>query len=151
MIYYISVDDRNNAELYSLAFIPQTVACDEGTFAWLRDTLFLDFDRDSALESGLTIRLGKMLRCMRYSCEDIGNTANAGPNVKNVVSNLCSVMDHLENAGTIAGYETDNDVSELLRIDLDILQIELLMRTKAYDLALDYYNNGRNRYVIISL
>ena len=46
----------------------------------------------------------------------------------------------------LAGYQTSTDVSELARIDLDILQIDLFMRTNAYDLARSVFQNGRNSH-----
>lgn len=147
MLYHISVNNRNYVELFALSFVPQVVSCDQGTYNHLRDSLFLDFDRSVALDDGLVSRLSKALQCLRYSCSDLGDTTNASPELKGLVSSLCTEMGSLSRATTVAGYETDTDIYELSRIDLDILQIELFMKTRSYTLARDYYSNGRNRYV----
>lgn len=145
MLFHISENSRNNVELFALSFIPQVVSCDQGTYNHLRDALFLDFDRSAAYGDGLVKRLSKALNCLQFSCSDLGNTASASPELKNLIADLCAEMDSLSRSTSLAGYETDTDVYELSRIDLDILQIELFMRTRAYSLARDYYVNGRNR------
>jgi len=146
MLFHISENNRNYVELYSLAFIPQVVSCDQGTYNHLRDSLFLDFELDVAMNDGLVSRLSKAFQCLRFSCIDLGDTSNASTELKNLVSSLCNEMQSMSSSNTVAGYETDSDVSELSRIDLDIVQIELFMRTRSYNLATDYYVNGHNRY-----
>ena len=88
--------------------------------------------------------------CLRYECSDLGDTQNSSPSLKNLVSAVCSAMDEYTLKEAIAGYETDADVSELSRIDLDVLQIEIAMRTTAYNLANEIYAYGRNRYASIT-
>jgi len=145
MLYHISENNRNFVELFALSFIPQVISCDQGSYNHLRDSLFLDFDRSVALDNGLVSRLSKGLWCLRYTCEDLGDTSNADPELQNLVSTICTNIGGLSRTKSIAGYETDADVYELSRIDLDILQIELFMRTQSYSLAIDYYINGHNR------
>jgi hypothetical protein len=144
MLAHISVKNQNNVELYALAFIPQAVACDIKAYENLRNTLFLNFNGTNGTDTWLITGLGKVLRCLRITCEDLGDTSNASPELKNLVSVACSELNALDTATTLAGYQTSYNVSELARIDLDAQQIELFMRAKSYDLAIDYYMNGRN-------
>lgn len=146
MLFHISENNRNYVELYSLAFIPQTVSCDIGAFEHLRDMLFLDFDLTHSLSIGLISRLGKVLQCLRYTCSDLGNTENGSAELKSLVSSLCNEIDSYSETASLAGYETDSDVSELARVDLDVLQVQIFMKLASYDLATDLYENGRNRY-----
>lgn len=145
MLFHISEDNRNYVELYSLAFVPQIVSCDQGVYEKLRDILFLDFDRSSALDTDLVSYLAKSLNCLRISCSDLGDTSKARPELKSLVSSICIELDEIGNNVSLAGYLTDGNVYELSRIDLDILQIDVFMRTRAYDLAVDLYTNGKNR------
>lgn len=144
MLYQISVDNRNYVELYSLAFVPQAVSCDEGCYEHLRDQLFLSFDRTAALNGGLIGRLGKVLNCLRFTCTDLGNVTSASTELKMLTDALCTEIDSLTQTKSMAGYLTSNNVYELSRIDLDILQIELFMRTRSYELAANLYQYGRN-------
>jgi hypothetical protein len=87
---------------------------------------------------------------MRFSCDDFGNVTAASDNLKGLVTVLCNEIDLTYESSFLAAYETSNDVSELSRIDLDVLQIDLFMRTRAYDLAYSVYQNGRT-VIILSL
>lgn len=147
LLFHISDSNRNYVELFSLAFVPQAISCDQNAYEQLRDTLFLDPDPTDAVSPGLVSNLAKVLKCLRYECSDLGDTQNSSPSLKNLVTALCSAMDDYSLKQAIAGYETDTDVSELARIDLDVLQIDIAMRTTAYDLASEIYTYGRNRYV----
>jgi hypothetical protein len=149
LLFHISESSRNYVELFSLAFVPQAISCDQNAYEQLRDTLFLDFDPTDAVSPGLVSNLAKVLKCLRYECSDLGDAQNSSLSLKNLVSAVCSAMEDYSLKDAIAGYETDTDVSELSRIDLDVLQIEIAMRTTAYNLASEIYAYGRNRYVYI--
>jgi hypothetical protein len=149
-LFHIAENNRNNVELYALSFIPQAVSCDQRAYAYLRDTLFLDFDHTDALSDDLVSNLAKVLQCLRYTCSDLGDTQNATPELKNLVGRICVALEEYSLKEEIAGYETDSDVSELARIDLDVLQIDIAMRTQSYELAAEIYEYGRNRYIEIS-
>jgi hypothetical protein len=151
VLFHIAESNRNNVELYALSFIPQAVSCDQRAYAYLRDTLFLDFDPADAISDDLVSNLAKVLQCLRYTCSDLGDTRNATPELSDLVAKICSAMEDYSLKGQIAGYDTDSDVSELARIDLDVLQIDIAMRTLSYDLAAEIYEYGRNRYVEILL
>ncbi|GKY91601.1 hypothetical protein MPSEU_000132000 [Mayamaea pseudoterrestris] len=140
----ISDNNRNHVELYALSFIPQATGCDMGTYENLRDALFLDFDRSMLINNDVILRFGKVLSCLRITCADLGDTSNSRPELQNMVAAICSQIERFQGASMIAGYATDTDVSELSRIDLDVTQIDVFMRTKSYKLAYDYYVNGRN-------
>jgi hypothetical protein len=145
MLFHISESNRNSVELFALSFIPQAISCDQRAYHYLRDTLFLDFDPTNAISGDLIWNLAKVLNCLRYTCTDLGDTSNSSPQLKDLVSKLCSAIEDYSLKREIAGYETDSDVSELARIDLDVLQIDISMRTRAYALAAEIYEYGRNR------
>ena len=144
LLYYMSEDDMDYVELFSVAFVPQTAACDLQGFSTLEDALFEGFKRDETIDYELLSQFGKSLRCLRFTCADLGDTTNASDKLKSLVSTLCTEIDVGYDPKFLAAYETDYDVSELARIDLDIHQIDVLMRSLAYEAALDYYVNGAN-------
>lgn len=144
LLVHVSEDNKNYVELYSLGFVPQAIGCNKGSFEKLRDILFLDFDRSSALDNGLISHLAKVAHCLRYTCKDLGDTSSGSPELKSLIGGVCMELAVLSTSTTLAGYQTDFDVSELARLDLDIRQIEIFMRTRSYNLARDYYENGRN-------
>jgi hypothetical protein len=139
----VSENNRNYVELYALSFIPHAAACDMGAYGNLRDALFLDFDRSILIDDSVINNLSKVLSCLRYTCEDLGDISQSRAELQDLVTAICVQMEKFQ-SNSVAGYLTDSDVSELARIDLDINQIDIFMRTKSYQLALDYYVNGRN-------
>ena len=147
LLYYMSVDDYEFVELYSLAFIPQAVSCNEGSYSNLKDALFEGYVRDTTVDDDLKEELGQVLSCLRFTCQDLGDVAYANEYLKALVDDLCF---RIEGFGgetpLLGGYQLSNNVNGLDRIDLDIHQMDLFMRVKAYDLATDVYEYGRNSY-----
>jgi hypothetical protein len=77
-------------------------------------------------------------------CDDLGDTTNASDELKSLVATLCTEIEVGYDPKFLAAYETTYDVSELARVDLDIHQIDVLMRTEAYEAAADFYIHGAN-------
>lgn len=142
LFFHMSSNDFAYVELYALAFVPQTISVDEGSFAYLRDALFQGFSWSVTIAPNFQSAFGKVLQAMRFTCDDLGDTTAANKNLKGLVQVFC----HEINAAStfLAAYQTSFDVSEIARIDLDVLQMDLFLRAKAYDLAFSVYENGRN-------
>lgn len=144
MILCFTDDSYEYVELYALSLIPQAIGYDEGGYEFLRDALFEGFTWDSTVNTQFLETFGKFLQAMRFTCEDLGDTANAQDNLRGLVSVLCDEVSITFDTTILAGYQTSTDVSEVARIDLDIHQVDLFMRVNAYDLALRVYQQGRN-------
>jgi hypothetical protein len=144
LLYYMSENNVDYVEMFAVALIPQTAGCDLGTFDTLEAALFEGFDRDVTIDYDLLSNFGKSLRCLRMTCDDLGDTRNASDELKSLVATLCTEIEVGYDPKFLAAYETTYDVSELARVDLDIHQIDVLMRTEAYEAAADFYIHGAN-------
>lgn len=147
LLYYISINDFEYVELYSLSVVAHSVSCSEGLYDSLKDALFSDFQRDTRVTDKFKEEFAQMLLCLDIKCEDLGDVSNANSFLKNMVGDLCSRLEKAVSDTQVAGFIITNDVSRLDRIDLDIHQIELFMRAEAYELAWDVYRFGRNAIV----
>lgn len=144
LLYYMSEDNVDFVEMFAVAFVPQTAACDIETFHGLEEALFEGFERDVTVDYQLMSHFGKSLRCLRITCDDLGDTTNASDDLKSLVATLCTEIEVGYDAKFLAAYETSYDVSELARVDLDVHQIDVFMMTKAYKAAAEYYTYGAN-------
>lgn len=144
LLYYMSIDDFEYVELYALAFIPQAVGCNEGTYAVLRDALYEGFSRDTTITDELLDDLTDILVCMEFTCSQLGLMNSDNADLKELVNDLCNRMTTAREDRKLAGYNITHIKSTPDRIDLDIHQIELFMRVEAYDLAAETYSYGRN-------
>jgi len=145
LLFHMSDNTFEYVELYALSFAPQAVSVDMGAFEFLRDRLFEGFDWQSSIDLDMFSVMGKTLYAMRMSCEDLGDVSSSdSTNLIGLVEALCNEMTTTYDSNKLAAYETSVDVRELARIDLDVLQIGLFMRARAYEAALDVYEHGRN-------
>jgi hypothetical protein len=131
-------------ELYALSFIPQAVAHDPAVHTYLEGILYEDFSSDISINNELVAAFGKMLRSMRITCEDLGDVSHASSQLQSLVNSICEQISVKHDTKFMAAYQTTYDVSEIARFDLDILQINLLMRANAIEAASDYYRHGAN-------
>ena len=144
LLYYISEDTENLIELYALAVLPQAIGCGSSDFIGLRDVLVADavFDAEN-IDQTFFEEMQRFQKCHRISCADLlGNSNPKGTKLRELIDDVC--YDDTKPNKKMAGFEPVNDVYELSRLDLDILQIGIFMETKAYDAAEDYYYNGYN-------
>mmetsp|Transcript_4225 Transcript_4225/g.8581 ORF Transcript_4225/g.8581 Transcript_4225/m.8581 type:complete len:2196 (-) Transcript_4225:58-6645(-) len=152
LLYYLSVQDKNYIELFSLAFIPQVITCNIDEFGDLSNRLFqasvLNESDDKKI--ALLENLAAGLSCLRYNCDDLGDTSNASESLQIIVRDLCEDLENDFGTGNLAGYqvsdsaEQNRDIDELSRLDLDLLQIEILMRANAVLNAQEIFEYGRN-------
>jgi hypothetical protein len=144
LLFHMSDNNLQYVELYALSFIPLVVSVDEGAFSYLRDALFEGFNWETTVDDDFLSVLGKVLRAMRFSCDDLGNVTSSNEKLQSLVDVLCDEILDTYNTTYLAGFETSVDVTELARIDLDVHQIDIFLRVNAVDLAYDVYKHGRN-------
>ncbi|CAB9498002.1 expressed unknown protein [Seminavis robusta] len=144
LMYFMSEDNLDYTELYGLSVIPQAVACDSKVYQELKGALIDSFSRDVTINDAFYEQMGSLLQCMRITCEDLGDTSRASPKLQEIVANTCKKLDSSKGVTKLAGYVATFDVSEESRIDLDIRQIGVFMKTRAYQAATEYYQYGAN-------
>lgn len=144
LMYYMSEDNLDYTELYGLSIIPQAVACDTEVYQDLKGSLIDSFARDTTMDDAFYGQLASLLGCMRVTCDDLGDTSNANTYLQEIVSKTCIKLNQKKAATELAGYVPTFDVSEESRIDLDIRQIGVFMKTRAYEAAEDFYMYGAN-------
>lgn len=144
LLYFMSEDNLDYTELYGLSVIPQAVSCDADVYQGLKSALIDSFSRDSTIDDNLYEQMASLLKCMRVTCDDLGDTSRASPHLQNIVSNVCRKLQDMTTSNSLAGYIPTFDMSEESRIDLDIRQIDIFMRTRAYGAAEEHYLHGAN-------
>jgi hypothetical protein len=147
LLYFASREEPDFVELYALAFLPRAAACDINTYAFLRDSFFEGYSLGTMQKESVLVDLGGVLKCLRFTCEDLGDTSLAGEPLRNIVSALCTELEVDYNPKLIAAYETTGNVQDLARLDLDLQQLDLLMRTRSYEAASELYEFGLNSLV----
>lgn len=152
LLYYLSVQDANYVELFSLAFIPQLITCNVDRYDELSAGLFQAkaLEETEAYKRKLLENLAGGLSCLRYTCEDLGDVSGASESLSIIVQDLCDDIENDFDIGYLASYQISEggigvtEVNELARLDLDLLQIEILMKANAITDARHIFENGRN-------
>jgi hypothetical protein len=90
------------------------------------------------------MQLAIFFQCLRISCDDLDSTDNAHADLQTLVGEICQRLNENGDHSKIVHYASSTDVQEQLRIDLDVLQISIFARTKAYQAALEIYTYGQN-------
>ena len=143
LLYCIAADDRWHVELYAIAVVSQFVAYHPVAYMELSEILYSGFSREH-VDDKVIGHLATFMAYMRMSCEDIITTDSAIPYLQELTRNICYAMDQNRQIVSIKGYVPSTEVKEEARIDLDIRQIGIFIRTNAREAALDYYLNGYN-------
>jgi len=144
LMYFMAEDNLDHTELYALSVIPQAVSCDSGVYQELKGALIDSFSRDATIDDRFYTHMGKLLKCMRVTCGDLGDTSKGSSHLQDIVSNVCQKLDEDDRKTALAGYNPTFTVTEESQIDLDIRQIGLFMKTRAYEAASEYYMYGGN-------
>lgn len=147
LLFHMSDDSFEYVELYALGFIPQVISVDKAAFQKLRDALFEGF-KWASMDASLFSTMGKALKAMRFTCEELGDASKASEKLRGLIEVLCNEMTTTFDFKFVASFETTTSIEEVARIDQDIQQIEIFMRTKSYDLAYDVYRHGRNSHIL---
>jgi hypothetical protein len=145
LLISIASDDQWHVELYSAAVISQCSACSTNVYSELSVALYAGFSKDK-IDDEVIDNLALFLQCMRISCHDLGHSEHAAFELQLLVSDVCQRLEEQTNQTQLMGYSPDSNALEQARIDLDILQIGIFMRTRAYEAASDYYKNGLNSF-----
>jgi hypothetical protein len=129
----------NAVELYALALIPRVAACDPDAY---EKELDLDVLREltSANSEEAIEAMQASISCLQISCADVGEYEGG------VVS---SCTDHSTTTNpittSIAGYTTTRqDALRKSFLDRDILQIDIFLKFRDLDSAMDWYQYGWN-------
>lgn len=136
----IASNDQAKVSLYARSVIPQCAGCHPQIHSELSDFLMEGFSAESIDEKAIE-NISVFLRCMEMSCEDFSYTKVAPNSLKQLVTRVCNALSDENQTSSLLSYPTFLSAS---RIDLDILQIDIFMRTRAYAAALDWYQNGHN-------
>ena len=80
--------------------------------------------------------------CVRVFCSDLKGASSPTGTLLDLVDSGC--IDINPSTTKLAGFSPVDDVYEVSRIDLDILQIGNFMETRAYDAAMDCFVCGFN-------
>jgi hypothetical protein len=142
LLFHMVKNSKNMVELYALSVIPQAAACNPDAYDALETTLFTGYDHTTSLTDEVKGHLASFLRCQRITCDDMQYTNKADSGLQDLVQTLCNRLDYNGEFLPMAGYFPKSDVSEIARLDLDILEITILTQAKAYSAALDVYRLG---------
>lgn len=144
LLYFASKDEADPTELYALSFLPRAISCDINAYTTLRDSFFDGYERGTLSNQVILKDLAGVMHCFRYSCDDIGDPAKLEANHAQVVNSICESL-RTDFAGSkLAGYVPSSNVAELARLDLDLHQMDLMMRVGAYEAAEEIYSLGLN-------
>ena len=144
LLSYIADDDRWHVELYAVAILSQLAATDPIAYMELSDVLFTDFSRQQVTQH-VVDDLVAFFRDVRITCQDLSlGTAAEDFYLSVLVEKICEGLAEVDADSSLRTYEPTSNVTEEARIDLDIFQIKLFSKTKAFSAALDYFNHGYN-------
>jgi len=133
LIHHIVRVDQEMIKLYAMSIVPQIFACKPSAAKILMNKLYLNNykiqDRDEVIAM-----LQSAYGCLGFTCEDIGAYSNQIPQCQ-------------ESITTLAGYQPATNVKDESLIDLDIWQIKILTRVKAFRAVQKLYNFGKNSVI----
>eukprot|EP00980_Cylindrotheca_fusiformis_P024658 scaffold12195_cov126-Cylindrotheca_fusiformis.AAC.2 len=150
LLFHMVANSKNMVELYAVAVIPQVYSCDGDAALNLERILYQGYEYSSAVDDELLSDLTTFLRCKRITCQDIRVSANAeSDKLKSLTNTLCERLEYWEQQGMelpMAGYIPNKDVTEIARLDLDVIEIEMMSELGAFKAAMDVYQNGHNSF-----
>ena len=154
MLFHMVSGSRNMMELYAVSVVPQAMACNEVVGENLQSALFSTTFSPSNLTEEFMGDIESFLRCQRITKEDLRHSESIPVEFEYFLRNLIMRLERStirsltkENFNeSLAGYDTTTDVSEVARLEMDIQEIKIMMRTKAYGAAERIYKLGHNAY-----
>ncbi len=135
----IAEKDSSRVELFATSVIPLSVGCNRKIYSDLSQRLLRDFQAWN--DEGIS-DLKVFLECLDVSCEELNVTTTASESLQDLMEKFCAAK------GPHNEVSADPLFKAVSRIDLDILQIEILLRTEANGAAMDLYNYGRNTNIL---
>lgn len=139
LIYNLERNDRDRVQIYAYSVVPLFAGCDPATFDFLNEQL-IGMKYNAIDVDEIITRLQSGYSCLGLTCADVGV-------FKTGELPECTEVPSLN---PLAGYKPARDVLDFAKLDLDIFQINILMKMKAYDAVLDYYMLGKNSKVATS-
>jgi hypothetical protein len=136
LIHYLREDDEiDRVTIYSNAFVPLVSACNPTTFQYLKgkllDNSYLELDKEKIIDAILST-----LPCFDLTCEDVGKHFSESATTK-----ACTDPNP---QSPLANYKPTSDVLEFSKMDLDILELDILLKMEAYEAAQDLYSYGKH-------
>lgn len=149
LLFHMVANSKNMVELYAVSVVPQVYNCDGDAAVNLEGLLYQGYTYSKVNEDAID-DIATFLRCKRITCQDIRvSEAVESAELKDLVGKLCNKLDYWDQQGMqlpMAGYIPSKDVSEIARLDLDILEIEMLAELGAFEAAQDIYENGHHSF-----
>jgi hypothetical protein len=125
--------DGSDVTLYSTAIVPQISQCRPSVYKRLKDELLTSSVVFSKTQS-IIADLQSIYDCLGFTCSDIGAYGDE----------LGQCDDFQRKHRSIVGYNPVTRVHDHGKIDLDILQIQILASLGSFSFAKYLYNYGRN-------
>ena len=145
LLFHLVKSDKNMVELYAVASVPQCAACNPTANNVLESVLYSGYQHSTSLTDEVMGYLASFFRCLRIQCSDLPVYPTTESGLQDLITQICDKLQY-DGQYPIVGYVPSTNVSEVARLDLDVLEIQVLMLTKAYRAALDTYQQGHHAY-----
>jgi Low iron-inducible periplasmic protein len=136
LIHALRLDNRARVKIYAHAVVPLTAGCGPGPFEYLKEKL-LDASYQTREVEDIVQRIRSIYPCLSLTCGDIG------VHESELANDETKCQDPAEFT-SMAGYTPASDVGEFSRLDLDMRQLDILLRMKAYSAADNLYTYGKH-------
>ncbi len=139
---------RNLVELHAVSILPQVYLCDE-TIGENLEVLFVNNYSPDQITDSVKEQLATFLRCQRITTQDLAFSASANKDLLELLNSLGTRLNYYLDTSPflpMAGYEPNQNVSEISRLDLDANQMWILVKAQANEAANDIFKYGRNAY-----
>lgn len=134
LIHYLLVnDERDRVFIYAHAFVPLVAACSPDTFNYLKEKLLSNKYADTDINN-ILMMIRSTFPCLGIRCVDVGTHFNEK-------SNTCTDPSL---SVALADYKPSSDIYEFAKVDLDILELDILLKRNAYEAAFELYLFGKH-------
>eukprot|EP00593_Proboscia_inermis_P010055 CAMPEP_0171325306 /NCGR_PEP_ID=MMETSP0816-20121228/116730_1 /TAXON_ID=420281 /ORGANISM="Proboscia inermis, Strain CCAP1064/1" /LENGTH=763 /DNA_ID=CAMNT_0011824461 /DNA_START=15 /DNA_END=2304 /DNA_ORIENTATION=- len=133
LLYNLKVYDAGRVKLYALSVVPLIAGCNPSSYSYLK-AILIDGEYHARDFSDVVKALQSSYSCLGLSCSEIGTYNGIACDDRNTAF------------VSMGGYLPTHNVMEHAKIDIDILQIQIFMKMRAYGAAKECYMYGRNSY-----
>jgi len=133
LLHNLYIKDHPRVRIYAHGVVPLIAACSPSTFSYLKEKL-LDFSYNEIEVDSIVAAIQSAYPCFNILCEDIG--------VHSSLSVDPCMNPDMKSA--LAGYKPATNASNFARLDLDIQELDILMKMEAYGAAEDLYSYGKH-------
>jgi hypothetical protein len=136
LLYNLYEKDRPRVRIYAHSIVPLLAGCRPPTFRFLSGKLLGETTNFTDAEiPAIVASVQSAYACFDVSCADVGSySSDTSPSTcQDPVVDL-----------PLAGYTPGSDVRGVAKLDLDILELDILMQMQAYSAAEDLYSYGRH-------